>query len=704
MEDLSRELYGNIDAISRMLFYICAFSSVAIFVYGIFRRKKIWQIGKDTGEKVDWRASGKALFNRVFSQRTVRSGVRKKKAGLLHTLMFYGFIILFIGTCLVAVEEYGHLFFGEDNVNLFHKGIYFAVYEVFLDTFGLLYSIGAAWFLVRMIQKGREDSVGYRKSDYFLVSALFVIGWSGYWLEGLRLIRENTAYPWLSYVGNTHAHLFRLLGVNEGNVDAVHFTIWWFHGILVFAFIASFPYTRLLHVIAGTWNLILVRRIPGHMIPVTMEELEETGKVGVENVQDFSRRQLLSLDACVACGRCTDACPATEAGKPLSPRDVVQDVRNHLNEVAPLIQEARKNDHDEMEDEALAAAPNLHGDVISAETLWSCTTCNACHEVCPLDVSPVSIITDMRRFLIGEGALSGPPAASLQKVQRSGNPWGLPARDRFNWSEGLDVPTVQSNPNFEVLYWIGCSATYDRRIQKVAHSVVKLLEHAGVNYATLGPEERCTGEFARRMGDEFLFQESAENNIEVLKKYNVKSIITHCPHCLNSLSKDYPQFGGNYDVMHHTQYLSTLIKNDKLKVDDKAVIAEDGSITYHDPCYLARINGIDEEPRFLIEEAAGENALEEVKRSGCESSCCGAGGGRMWFDDEPEERIGRTRVEELLDTNAKTVAVSCPFCLTMMTDGIAAKTDQVQVKDISEILAEAMEEPEDDVIFTQNDK
>lgn len=274
----------------------------------------------------------------------------------------------------------------------------------------------------------------------------------------------------------------------------------------------------------------------------------------------------------------------------------------------------------------------------------------------------------------------------------------------FNWSEGLDVPTVQSNPNFEVLYWIGCSATYDRRIQKVAHAVVKLLEHAGVNYATLGPEERCTGEFARRMGDEFLFQESAENNIEVLKKYNVKSIITHCPHCLNSLSKDYPQFGGNYDVMHHTQYLSTLIKNDKLKVDDKAVTAEDGSITYHDPCYLARINGINEEPRFLIEESVGENALEEVKRSGCESSCCGAGGGRMWFDDEPEERIGRTRVEELLDTKAKTVAVSCPFCLTMMTDGIAAKTDQVQVKDISEIMAEAMEEPEDDVIFTQNDK
>jgi Fe-S oxidoreductase/nitrate reductase gamma subunit len=694
MDDLTRELYGNIGTISRVLFYICAFSSVAVFCYGVFRRWKIWQIGKDTGEKIDWVASARALVTRVLSQKTVRDGVRKKKAGRFHALLFYGFIVLFIGTCLVALEEYAHLFFGEEGENLFHKGIYFVIYEIFLDTFGLLYTVGAAWFLVRMIQRGREDSVLYRKSDYFLITALFIIGWSGYWLEGLRIIRENTPYPWISYVGNSHAHIFRFLGVNGDNVDAVHFTVWWGHGILVFAFIASFPFTRLLHVIAGSYNLCLIRRKPGHMIPVTLEELEETGKVGVENVQDFSRRQLLSLDACVACGRCTDACPAWEAGKPLSPRDVVQDIRNHINQVAPLIQDARKNGRDELEDEALASAPNLHGDVISAETLWSCTTCNACHEVCPLDVSPVSMITDMRRFLIGEGALSGPPAAALQKVQRSGNPWGLPTRDRFNWAEGLNVPTVKTNPDFKVLYWIGCSASYDRRIQKVAHSVVKLLDLAGVNYATLGPEERCTGEFTRRMGDEFLFQESAEQNIQILEKYDVKSIITHCPHCLNSLSKDYPQFGGDYEVVHHTQYLSRLIMRGKLKVDAKAVIKEDGSITYHDPCYLARVNGISDEPRHLIEAAAGENALEEVARSGCESSCCGAGGGRMWFDDEPEERIGMTRVKELLDTKAKIVAVSCPFCLTMMTDGIAARTDKVQVKDISEILAEAIDSPE----------
>lgn len=692
MDDLTREIYGNIGPVAKTLFYLCAFTSMGIFAYGVWKRWCLWQIGKDTGEKIDWTASARALVTRILSQRTVRNGTRKKKAGRFHALMFYGFIVLFIGTCLVALEEYGQLLFGEKGTNLFHKGIYFAIYEVFLDTFGLLYTIGAVWFLFRMIRKGREDSVKYRKSDYFLVTALFIIGWSGYWLEGLRIIRENTPYPWLSYVGNIHAHGFRLLGIHQENVDRIHFAVWWGHGILVFTFIASFPFTRLLHVIAGSWNLCLIRKKPGTMIPVTLEELEETGKTGVENLQDFTRQQLLSLDACVACGRCTDACPAWEAGKPLSPRDLVQDIHSHMNAVGPLVRNARKSGSNELDDAAVIAAPKLHGDVISPETLWSCTTCNACHEVCPLDVSPVNFITDMRRFLIGEGALSGPPAASLQKVQRSGNPWGLPTRERFHWAEGLDVPTVKTHPDFKVLYWIGCSASYDRRIQKVAHAVVKLLNLAGVNYATLGPEERCTGEFARRMGDEFLFQESAEQNIEVLEKYNVSTIITHCPHCLNSLSQDYPQFGGNYEVLHHTQYLSRLIMRGKLKIDAKAVIQQDGSITYHDPCYLARINGISDEPRELIQAAAGVTALKEVKRNRCASSCCGAGGGRMWFDDEPEKRIGMNRITELLDTKTDTVAVSCPFCLTMITDGIASKNSQMHVRDISEILAEAIDE------------
>ncbi len=686
---MTREIYGNIDSISKSLFYLIAFISIAIFFFGIYRRRQLWKIGKDDKGKLDIYSTIKTLVTRVISQKTVRSGSRKKNAGLFHSLMFVGFGILFIGTCLIALEEYGHMLFGKFGENLFHKGFYFAIYEISLDAFGLIFTIGLAWFLVRMVLRRHQNTVRYRASDFFLISALFVIGWSGFWLEGLRIVREDTAHSWISFIGNIHAYLVRLIGVDEGNIKVVHLAVWWFHSLLVFSFIASIPYSRLLHIIAGAWNLCLVRRLPGHMIPVTLEELEKTGKVGVENIQDFSYSHLLSLDACVACGRCTDVCPSYEAGKPLSPRDVIQDIRGHFNKSGPLILRKRKKDENNLEDDKSDEIPKLHGEVIMPETLWSCTTCYACHVVCPLDVSPVNMITDMRRFLISEGGLTGSPANSLQKVQRSGNPWGLPIRERFDWAEGLDVPTVKTNPDFEVLYWIGCSASYDKRTQKVAHAVVKLLDLAKVNYATLGPEERCTGEFARRIGDEFLFQESAVVNIETLKKYKVKTIITHCPHCLNSLSNDYPQFGGEYELIHHSQFLSSLVESGQLKVDKKSDTSVD-NIAYHDPCYLARVNGIRNEPRKLIEAALGANAIKEVERNGCETSCCGAGGGRMWFDDDPDTRIGRKRVNELLDTNVNKIAVSCPFCLTMITDGVAAKTNDVEVKDIAELLVIAL--------------
>ncbi|MBT6449449.1 MAG: (Fe-S)-binding protein [Verrucomicrobiales bacterium] len=393
------------------------------------------------------------------------------------------------------------------------------------------------------------------------------------------------------------------------------------------------------------------------MEPISMEEVEETGEVGVGRLEQFTRLDLLRLDACVSCGRCEDLCPAHEAGKPLSPRDLVQDLRTHMEGAAPAA---------------------LHGETIGAETLWACTTCNACNDICPLGVRPADYITDLRRYLIGEGELRGAPATSLQKMQRAGNPWGLPAQDRLKWADGLDVPTVADNPDFDVLYWVGCSAAYDRRTMKVARAVAQLLQRAQVNFAVLGPEERCTGESARRMGDEFLFQELAATNIETFTKHNVKKIVTHCPHCLNSLRQDYPQFDGHYEVIHHTQFLGELVAANKLKA--AAVMNE--SVTYHDPCYLARVNGITEAPRALLPE------ITEMPRHGCQTACCGAGGGRMWFDDPAEERTGSGRITEALDTGAKTVAVSCPFCLTMMTDGVAAKNDQVKVRDVSELMLE----------------
>ena len=685
IEDLSREIFGNIDSTSKIVFYIVALCSAIIFVRGIQQRCRLWSIGRDTGETINWTASLQRFFGRVLSQKTVRYGKRANKAGLFHALMFFGFVVLFIGTCLVAMEEYGNLFFGENQTNLFHKGTYYAIYEIVLDTFGLAFTFGCGWFLIRMVRKGGGDNVSYRSADWFLVASLLIISLSGFGIEGFRIIREEPSSPWVSFVGNSFACLFKRIGLNAATIDTSHFVLWWGHALLVFVVIAAVPYSRLMHVIAGVINLCLVREKPGKLKPVTIDELEETGKTGVEFITDFSRRQLMTLDACVACGRCTEVCPAFEAGKPLSPKDVVQEIRGHLNLVGPgYLRIAENQDLQPSESQS----PKLHGDTISAETLWSCTTCYACHDVCPLDVSPVNIILDMRRFLIGEGELSGPPATALQKVQRSANPWGMPSIQRFEWSEGLDVPTVESNPDFEILYWVGCSASYDKRVQKVAQSVVKILKLANVNFATLGPGEKCTGDFARRMGDEFLFQELAQANIENLSRHRVRKIVTHCPHCLNSLSQDYPQFDGNFEVVHHSQFINTLVETGKLKIPSN--IKSSGKLTYHDPCYLARVNGTTKEPRQLIQLATGASSISEMPRNQNHSSCCGAGGGRMWFDDTPDSRTGRSRVQEAIATSADTVAVACPFCLTMISDGVNALGDQARVMDIAELLAEAL--------------
>jgi Fe-S oxidoreductase len=306
------------------------------------------------------------------------------------------------------------------------------------------------------------------------------------------------------------------------------------------------------------------------------------------------------------------------------------------------------------------------------------------------------MITDMRRFLVGEGALRGSPAAALQKTDRTGNPWGMAPTERLAWAAGLNVPLASEHPDFDVLYWVGCAAAYDRRVQKVARSVVRLLQAAKVNFAVLGPEERCTGESARRMGDELLFQQLAEQNVAALTSRRVRRIVAHCPHCVNSLSNDYLQAGGNYEVIHHSQLLAELIDEGRLpKTDNK--MPSGASITYHDPCYLARMSGVTEPPRDVIGAAAnGTTSLPiiELPRNRRQTACCGAGGGRMWFDDAAAKRVGRGRVQEIAASGASTVAVACPFCLIMIGDGMAAEKPSVDVRDIAEVLADALLGPE----------
>jgi len=669
-ELLTREVFGNISSTGKTAFYLVAAVALAVFALGVYRRVKVWRTGGASKTKIDWGAALRNWLRDALAQRRFRT---RQLASLAHRMLFLGFVILFIGTLLIAVEHTLAGMLGREASNpLFHKGLYFAIYEVTLDAAGVAFLLGCAWLLCRRL--AGSSSNGQRSSDVPVLVILLAIGVTGYLVEGLRIIHAQTPLPGLSPIGYIVSQMLVVVGVTDDLAGFWHRLLWWGHAVLALGFIAAFPYTRLLHAIAGSLNLALQDRQLGALTEVSIEEVEETGTLGLGAQSDLSWRQMVELDACVSCGRCQDVCPAYEAGKPLSPRDVIQDLVGYVQAGGE------------------AGDKSLHGDTISNETLWSCTTCNQCAFVCPLGVSPVQFITEMRRNQIMEGTLRGSPATALQKTQRTGNPWGLPVTERMKWAEGLTVPTVDQCPDFEILYWIGCAATFDTRLQKVARSVVQLLQAADVKFAVLGKAEKCTGEAARRMGDELLFQELAMSNIETFKKHKVRRIVSHCPHCVNSLRKDYPQLDGEYEVLHHSQLLATLVKEGRLRGASQPGEAQP-SITYHDPCYLARSLNTTDEPRAVLGAVVGNSLpVIELPRNGCDTACCGGGGGRMWFDDPPEERIGSNRVDEIVDSGAQVVAVACPFCMTMVSDGLATRKSDMKAKDISEVLLDALQD------------
>lgn len=648
----TRQVFGNIAPWMQLVFFVMITASIGVLVWQVAGRALLWRKGQRGGVERDWRVRIQRLVVYALAQKRVH---KQTLGALLHLLLFSGFVVLTIGTTLLAIAY--------DGPYYFHHGWYYLIYELTMDVFGVAFILGCLLAMYRRAFR-RKPSLGHNWRDWWLLGLLLALGVTGFVVEALRM-HYTQVQPWLAHwsVIGWLIDVSLLGGIDIQSAQSMHLAAWWLHTILVAAFFATIPVNRFLHVITGPANIAgRPERAMGALVPLKMEVVEQTGRTGANTIGDFTRQQLLSLDACMECGRCEDACPATASGKPLSPKAVVTDLRG-----------------------VMERGSEIHGTAINPETLWSCTMCQACVQECPVLIGHVDLISDMRRYLVGEGKLSGPPARTLQQIGSQANPYGRPNAERLAWAEGLDIPTVESNPDFEYLFWVGCAASFDPRAQKVARATAQLLKQGGVNFAVLGKEETCTGDPARRIGDEFLFQERAQTNVATLGRRKVKKIVTPCPHCHNTLKNEYPQFGGQYEVQHHSTLLAELIESGRLT--NKAAANGDGAVTLHDPCYLARVNGEVDATRAVLGAAQDEH-YREMPRCGKKTFCCGAGGGRMWFDEPPEQRVSNLRAQEAIATGAETLATACPFCLNMMSDGMAgiAGGENVKVLDIAELL------------------
>ena len=566
----------------------------------------------------------------------------------------------------------------------FLQGTTYIVYSFSLELASLLYLGGLGWAFYRRIF-GTEDRIKTKTKmdDYLTLSLLAFMGISGLTTEAGRILVEGFPnYEKWSFVGY---YIATLLPFDDGIL--FHRVSWILHTVSFFVFLLVLPQSKLRHIITSPSNMFLSPkdRPKGAMRDIgNLMEAEDIETVGAELIENFTWKQLLDLDACTVCGRCTSVCPANLTGKPLDPREIILKVGQVMSESGdPAVPATVSTPID------LKVKSSSVFDRITPEELWACTSCKACDEICPVNIEILDKILDMRRYL---ALMASDFPSELGKayvaMENSSNPWGASQEDRMKWSEDLefDVPLLDETNKEEVeyLYWIGCAGAFDDRNVPVTKAVATLLKRANVSYAVLGTKEVCTGDSARRTGNEFVFQQLAIQNIETMNNLDVKKVITQCPHCFNTISNEYPQLGGNFEVIHHSQLLTELVQSGKIEVGTSE---EPHVITYHDSCYLGRHNDIYTAPREIVGSIGGIE-IREMKRQGTNSFCCGAGGGRMWMEEATGKKVNIERVEEAIETGANEVAVACPFCYIMMDDGMKelGQGDNVRVRDVSLIL------------------
>lgn len=586
--------------------------------------------------------------------------IREKPAGYGHMVVFYGFIILAIGTTLIFIQVLTGIHF--------LKGRFYLIFSLVLDIAG---AAALAVLTVNVLNRAVIRRFKGFRGDAWMAFLLWLIILTGFIVEGMRI--QSTQPEWAAWSPVGFLIGGRFEGMRPEFLLLGHRVMWWIHLVISFIFLALIPYSRLLHMVAGM-AIHLTKVVPPGL-KLSTPDLEKSETFGAASVTELTRRDLLDSLACMACGRCDEVCPASITGKPLFPRKIVTDIRYAAGRPGAFLIETS---------EARGDLP-----AIDDEELWACTSCAACHTACPVFIEPISKIVEMRRHLsMSEGRYPKEITSFYKNEETNSNPWGIGWEKRADWAKGLDVPIAAEKKSFEYLFWVGCAGSYDGRYRKVSESIAQLLNRAGVDYAILGNEEKCSGDPLRRLGNEYQFQMLAQENVETFKKYNVKKMVTGCPHCYNIFKNEYTDFGFEAEVIHHSQLINSLVEEGKLpKPRDGTPRGADGKVIIHDSCYLGRYNGLYDEPRGVLGDGHAD-----PPRNRENGFCCGAGGGRMWMEENLGERINITRADELLAQNPTTIATSCPFCMTMLTDAVKAKgkLEEVPVKDIAEVFVERL--------------
>ncbi|HEX5366130.1 MAG TPA: heterodisulfide reductase-related iron-sulfur binding cluster [Acidimicrobiales bacterium] len=679
---VQREVFGNIPAAWKAAFYTVV---PVLVVYGAVlfsQRVRNWERGQP-----DDRSTTRANLPRRLAD--FRAGVymqtllRDPAAGVMHSLIYFDFIVL-LG--VTTVLEVNHQL--PEDLKFLHGGVYKG-YSLVGDVAGALFLVGVVWAIVRRyLQRPYRIRIKSRPEHAVILGTFLAIGVTGFGAEAYRIaLAGRPDFEKWSVIG------YSLAGLVDGHAELAgwHQGWWIAHVVSFMVFVVILPITMLRHIFTSPLNMYLRdrERPKGAMKPLPNLMETELESFGAATVEDFTWKQLLDTDACTMCGRCTSVCPAHATGKALDPREIVLKTgevmaRSGSPAVSPPIGV----------DPEITVSSSSVFERITPEEVWACTSCKACDEICPVNIEILDKILDMRRYLsLMESNFPTELGTAYRSMENSGNPWGMSQADRAAWTSKVEgVPIVEPGDalDHEFLYWVGCAGSFDDKNQKVTVAMAKLMRRAGIDFAILGPSENCTGDPARRSGNEYIFQMLAMQNIETLDGMGVRKIVTQCPHCFNTLQNEYPQLGGHYEVVHHSQLLEWLIAEGRLDMSDAHL---DERIVYHDSCYLGRHNDVYQSPRRVIGSLAGVEIVE-AGRNGTRGMCCGAGGARMWMEETTGKKVNDERSQELIATGAGRIAVACPFCYIMIDDGTKAAgkdEDEVKVADISMHLLEALE-------------